>query len=169
MVSLTIYVISFLIIMAILGSVTVFLRRNTEDIDMKTSISSEYNKFNLYMLKFTKNEYNMVINGVNSVTFSKKSEDEENTTVETTETDTETTTTTTTTTPNSNENEVEFKYDSEKKCLKFADKLNDCEFKLCKNVNEFKIKEKTAENGKKVLETYIDIDGTVYTTDYVLE
>lgn len=39
--------------------------------------------------------------------------------------------------------------------------------KLCKGIEEIKFKEKTLENGKKVLETYIKINDFEYTNEYV--
>lgn len=43
------------------------------------------------------------------------------------------------------------------------------EIKLCENVDDFKIEKSVAENGKDILKTYLKINGTVYTTDYVME
>ena len=41
--------------------------------------------------------------------------------------------------------------------------------KLCENVEELKVKKEVAENGNDILKTYININGTVYSTDYVIE
>ena len=41
--------------------------------------------------------------------------------------------------------------------------------KLCDNVNDFQVEHTIATNGKDVLKTYVDINGTVYTTDYVVD
>lgn len=41
--------------------------------------------------------------------------------------------------------------------------------KLCENVDDFKVEVATVDNGKEVLKTYLQINGTVYTTDYVME
>ncbi len=54
MISLSLYIISFMIIIGIVGSITVFFSNRTKDINMKSGASSEYNKFNLYMLEYTK-------------------------------------------------------------------------------------------------------------------
>lgn len=77
MVSLSLYIISFMIIMGIVGSITVFFSNSTKDINMASGASSEYNKFNLYMLEYTKNGYEIskISEDINAqeqfVTFSK--------------------------------------------------------------------------------------------------
>ena len=58
--SLTIYIIAFVIIIGIVGSITVFFSNNTKDINMNVGASSEYNKFNLYMLEQTKNDFKIL-------------------------------------------------------------------------------------------------------------
>ena len=60
MISLSLYIISFMIIIGIVGSITVFFSNHTKDINMATGASSEYNKFNLYMLEYTKNDYQIL-------------------------------------------------------------------------------------------------------------
>ena len=57
MTSLVIYVLAFVVIIAIVGSITVFFNNNLKNANMATGASSEYNKFNLYMLNQTKNGY----------------------------------------------------------------------------------------------------------------
>lgn len=54
MISLSLYIISFMIIIGIVGSITVFFSNHIKDINMDIGASSEYNKFNLYMLEYTK-------------------------------------------------------------------------------------------------------------------
>ncbi len=137
MVSLVIYVASFVMVIAIVGSVTLFFNQNIRDLRGTENATSEYNKFNLYMLEYTKNGHEIV----------KCSE------------------------PNAEEVYVTFS--KEEKMNTFI-KLKDTnilyfnQMKLCENVNDFKIEQATADNGKLVLKTYIDIAGTVYTTDYVM-
>ncbi len=53
MVSLVIYILSFVIIIGIVGTITTTFNKNIKDINMKSGTSSEYNKFNLYMLDQT--------------------------------------------------------------------------------------------------------------------
>lgn len=57
MVSLVIYIASFVIVVAIIASITTFFNNNIRNLDGSESVSSEYNKFNLYMLEYTKNGY----------------------------------------------------------------------------------------------------------------
>lgn len=77
MISLSLYIISFMIIIGIVGSITVFFSNHTKDINMATGASSEYNKFNLYMLEYTKKGYQIskISGDINAqeqfVTFSK--------------------------------------------------------------------------------------------------
>ena len=73
MISLVIYVLSFVIIIGIVGSITIFFSNGAKEINMETGASSEYNKFNLYMLEYTKNGYDLEINPEkNSLIFSKE-------------------------------------------------------------------------------------------------
>lgn len=58
--SLTIYIVSFVLIIGIVGSITVFFSNQTNEINSNIGASSEYNKFNLYMLEYTKNEYQIL-------------------------------------------------------------------------------------------------------------
>jgi len=135
MMSLLIYIMAFVTIIGVLSSITVFFNNNTKDINMQTASNSEYNKFNLYMLEYTENDYNVskiseentdipfvtFSNGVSSNTF-----------------------------------------------VLLENILYFNQIKLCENVDEFKIKKDIAENGKDILKTYLKVNGTVYTTDYVL-
>ncbi len=43
------------------------------------------------------------------------------------------------------------------------------QIKLCENIDEFKVTKEIAENGSDLLKTYLNIDGKVYTTDYVIQ
>lgn len=135
MVSLVIYLMSFVIIIGILGSITVFFGSQTNDINMSSGASSEYNKFNLYMLKQTKNSIDFKIN-------------------------------------NETEKNQYVTFSDGKSSNTFLQKGNLLYFnkiKLCENVDDFKLETTIAQNGKKVLKTYLQINGTVYTTDYVIE
>lgn len=139
MISLSIYIIAFMIIMAIVGSITVFFSNQTKDINMNSGASAEYSKFNLYMLEFTKGGYEIL----------KCSED-----------------------INAEEQFVTFSKNGKSDTflkVKEGDILYFNQIKLCENVDEFKLEKTVADNGKEVLKTYLKIDGTVYTTDYVVE
>lgn len=136
MTSLVVYILAFVVIIGIIGSITVFFNNNLEDANMTAGASAEYNKFNVYMLSQTKNGYTISKCAVKTdenqyVTFSNGQES--NTFV------------------------------------KLGDMLYFNEIKLCENVDEFKVEQTTAENGKSVLKTYLNINGTVYTTDYVVD
>lgn len=136
MVSLVIYIASFVIVIAIVGSITIFFNNNIRNLKGTESVSSEYNKFNLYLLEYTKNQYEILkcektAEGNQFITFTK-----------------------------------EGKSDT---FIKVGNILYYNQIKLCGNVDDFELEQTIAENGKKVLKTYLKIAGTVYTTDYVLE
>ena len=138
--SLTIYIIAFVMIVGIVGSITIFFNSNAKEINMASGASAEYNKFNLYMLEYTKNGSKITIpreytKESKYITFS---------------TDTE-----------ENQNFNTFVY--------LGNILYFNKIKLCENVEDFKVLKETASNGKDVLKTYININGTVYTTDYVMD
>lgn len=138
MISLVIYIASFVIVIGIVGSITIFFNNNIRNIRGSESVSSEYNKFNSYMLEYTKNGYEIL----------KSSEEgEEETFV---------------TFSNSKDGGVNT-------FVKLGDILYFNKIKLCEKVEEFELKQDVAENGKKVLKTKLNINGTVYTTDYVME
>ena len=70
--SLVIYVISFVVIIGIVGTITTVFNNNIQDINLSSGTSSEYNKFNLYMLEQTQNGYSVLKynNNESYVTFS---------------------------------------------------------------------------------------------------
>lgn len=140
MVSLMIYIASFLIIIGVMGTVINFFSDNTKEINLSVASSSEYNKFNLYMLEQTKSGFE-ISEGTRSV--------EENIYV----------------------TFLDNTGDEQKKntFVKLGNMLYFNKIKLCENVDDFKVKVQTASNGKTVLKTYLQINGTVYTTDYVVE
>ena len=51
MVNLVIYIVCFVMIAAVVGSITVFFYNNTEILDDEISAASEYNKLNLFLVK----------------------------------------------------------------------------------------------------------------------
>ena len=133
--SLVIYIMAFVIILGIVGTITVFFSSNAQEIDLSTSASSEYNKFNLYMLKYAKSGYDVEV---------KKNSD--------------------------NVEYIEFSKNGEKTTfIKLGNMLYFNEIKLCEDVDDFIAEIVDAENGKKVLKTYIEINKIVYTTDYTIE
>lgn len=137
MVSLVIYVTSFVIVIAIVATITTFFNNNIRNLQSSESTSSEYNKFNLYMLEYTKNGYEIqkcdkTEKGDQYIIFSKNGKSDT--------------------------------------FVKLGNILYFNQVKLCENVEEFQLDDtQIAENGKSLLKTYIQINGTAYTTDYVLE
>ena len=136
MVSLVIYIIGFVIIIGIVGTITVFFSNQAREVKENAGTNSEYNKFNLYMLDQTKSGYKIA----------KMSEE------------------------TAEEQYVTFSKDIDKNTFVLKGNiLYFNEVKLCENVEEFKLSKKPATNGKEVLKTYLNVTGTVYTTDYVIE
>ena len=136
MISLVVYVLSFAVIIGIVASITTFFSNNIQNLNKTESVSAEYNKFNAYMLNYTKNGYSV---------FKVSEENAENPYI--------------TFSDGTNYNTF----------VLMGNLLYFNKIKLCENIEEFKIMQEVAENGKSVLKTYININGTVYTTDYVME
>jgi len=137
MVGLVIYIASFVIVIAIVATITTFFNSNVRDLKGSESVSAEYNKFNAYMLEYTKNGYDILkcSQGTSAedqfITFTKDG-----------------------------------KMDT---FTKLGNSLYFNKIRLCEKVDEFKIEKTTAENGKDLVKTYLKIDGTAYTTDYIME
>ena len=60
MASLVIYIVSFAIIIGIVGSIITFFSNNVSGLNKTAATSVEYNKFNNYMLEYTKNGFRPV-------------------------------------------------------------------------------------------------------------
>ncbi len=136
MVSLVIYVISFVVIVAIVGTITTVFNRNIKEMNSTSGTSSEYNKFNLYMLNQTQGGYSILkcsneADTAGYVTFSNG--------------------------------------ESSNTFVLLENILYFNQIKLCENVKEFRVAKEVAENGNDVLKTYININGKIYTTDYMIE
>lgn len=140
MTSLVIYVISFVIIIGIVGSITTMFNSNISEINTSSGIAAEYNIFNVYMLNQTKEGFSIYKYGD-----SKTDSTVENTFV----------------TFSNGETLNTF--------VHLGNILYFNNAKLCENIEDFQVKVENAENGNQVLKTYLDINGTVYTTDYVIE
>ena len=137
MVGLVIYIASFVIVIAIVASITTFFNSNVRNLNGSGSISAEYNKFNVYMLEYTKNGYDIL----------RCSSD-----------------------TSAEEQFIIFTKDGKMDTFaKLGNGLYFNQIKLCEKVDEFKIEKTKAENGKDLVKTYLKIDGTAYTTDYVME
>ena len=143
MISLVIYVLSFAIIIGIIGTITVFFSNGMREMNQNAGASSEYNKFNIYMSKYTKNGYNIIPDD-----YKENQDDEEE----------------------AAKPYIAFEKDGEKIIFeKVGDILYLNNIKLCENVDEFEAKALTTENGKDMLKTKLKINGVVYTNDYVIE
>lgn len=76
LVSLVAYIVSFLIIATIIGSVTIFFYNNASMLDTEVYSASEYNKLNMYFVKETEEKNNKVLeisqsdNSLNHIEFS---------------------------------------------------------------------------------------------------
>ena len=138
MISLALYIISFVIILVLVGSITVFFGNQTKDINMATGASAEYHKFNLYLLEQTKNGYQIS-------RMSKEGDENQFVTF--------------------SNGEIANTFVK----LKEGNILYFNQMKLCENVDAFEVKVDTAQNGKQVLKTYLKLNGTVYTTDYLVQ
>lgn len=140
MLALVIYVASFMMITGIVGAITTYFYNNMKLIDTNISTSSEYNKLNLYMAKYTKDEnYNILKYDETDgkyITFEGLS-------------------------PADNSLQ---KYTF----VKLGDILYLNQAKLCTNVDEFKVSIDSS-TGKDVLKVFFKVDGTAYSTEYVLK
>lgn len=85
MISLVIYVVCFVVISAIVGTITVFFYNNNEVLDNELVASAEYNKLNMYLVKDSQdidnsyngiyeqnNLYSLVFNNGSVYTFDKE-------------------------------------------------------------------------------------------------
>lgn len=132
--SLVIYVMTLTLVVGLLSFITIFFNKNVTNVISTIGESVEYSKFNLYILKYVKNGYEII--------------DSQN-----------------------DEEKCYIIFSNGEDTITFSLIQNILYFnkaKLCSNVDEFKWKEKIAENGKNVLETLITINGKTYITEYVM-
>ena len=155
MISLVLYVASFLAVTAVVAGITTFFYNNVEVLDTKIGSNSQYNKLNLYMLTECKRENNSLYAWKNNPA--------------------------STSVKNSLGPFITFKDDIGNKYsfiyiagdnnLYYARKnASDGAvhlIKLCENVNEFKFKIEYT-SGKTVLKIFVNIDGIAFTTEYVV-
>ena len=157
MFSLIIYVTSFLVITTLVAGITTFFYNNVETLDTSIGSNSQYTKFNLYMLNECKKKGNTLFawqqqtpppdtpnNIENLVSSSIDVSLEEDTFI---------------VFKDNNDNKNVFSY--------IDKKIYYNSIKLCDKVEEFKFKIDYS-SGKTVLQVFINIDGTAYTTEYVL-
>ena len=142
MLALVIYVASFMLITGIVGAITTYFYNNIKLIDTNIATNSEYNKLNLYMAKFTKNEDMEIVsygelNNSTYITFRGPS-------------------------PTG----TVMSYTFVKPYISDILYLNKA--KLCTNVDNFGVNVDES-TGKKVLKIFFQVAGTVYSTEYVVK
>lgn len=152
MISLILYVSSFLAITATIAAITTFFYNNIEILDTSIGSSSQYNKFNLYFLNECKKANNELYAWKASDSLLRLDRLKE-------------------------PGKIDKKFitfssldGTEKNSFIYDDINNDLYYnsiKLCDDVEDFQIKiDETT--GKTVLSILIKIAGKVYTTDYVV-
>lgn len=138
MLSLVIYVASFLAVTGVVAVITTFFYNNLKVINTDMGSSSYYNKLNLYMANEVKKSGNQVFKydttdlstGSNYITFK-----------------------------DSSNNKNTFVHEGN---ILYYNKIA-----LCKNVSDFRVKVDSSK-GKKVVNVFVEIDGTAYSTNYVV-
>ena len=147
MMSLVIYVSSFLIIAALVGTISTYLYNNMQIINSSVGANAEYNKLNVYILHFLKNkdfanisfEYNDGRDSSYMVFTLNRQLDEDTTEVE---------------------KHVIVKPSG-------TDAIYFDQVLLCSNVTDFKVK-KASENGKDYFTVIVKIGDTAFSTRYVI-
>jgi hypothetical protein len=145
MMSLVIYVACFLTVTGIVAVITTFFYNNIKIINTDLGSSAYYNKLNLYMANETKKPGNQILkyeSTDNRISGSSVSTDINYITFK-----------------NGNGEENTF--------LKVGTVLYYNKIVLCKNVSDFTINIDES-NGNKLIKIYINIDGTAYSTTYLL-
>lgn len=163
MISLILYVASFLAITAVVAGITTFFYNNVEILDTSIGSNSQYNKFNLYILNECKKEGNSLFAWKNTDTTISSSDTPNNISalaIAPTEESTNQLKTFITFSDNSG-NKNSFIYVSDEKNLYYNS------IKLCDKVEDFKFKIDYS-TGKPVLNVFINIGGTTFTTEYVV-
>ena len=151
MISLILYVVSFLLVTGTVAGITTFFYNNVQVLDDSIGSNSQYNKFNLYLLNECKKDGNELLAWresdeskdisklVNGSVKNKFITFEDNT-----------------------GEKNSFIYDDENSKLYYN------LIKLCDNVEDFKMKVEEV-NGKTVLKVFIKIEGTSFSTEYVIK
>lgn len=159
MISLILYVASFLAITVAVAGITTFFYNNMEILDTKIGSNSQYNKINLYMLNECKktgaslfawqntNSEENIDTPANKINLSVAPKDLAKETFITFK--------------DSDGNKNSFIYVIEEKNLYYNS------IKLAENIEDFKFKIDYS-SGKTVLKIFINIDGTTFTTEYVV-
>lgn len=163
MISLVLYVISFLAVTVVVAGITTFFYNNVEILDTKIGSNSQYNKLNVYMLNECKKD------GASLYAWQNNPSVEGTVNKKDVLTNKSSATETFITFKDGEGNKASFIYVQDEKNLYYASNENSTThlIKLCENVNEFKFKIDYS-SGKTVLKVFINIDGTAFTTEYVV-
>jgi predicted DNA binding protein len=150
MISLILYIASFVAVTAVVGGITTFFYSNMKVMDTNIGSNSSYNKFNLYLLNECKKS-GVSLYAWRDVTldtgdYARLSNTPNNSFI---------------TFLNADGSKNSFIYDKDNNMLYYNS------IKLCDNVNDFQIIVNT-DTGKNVLKVLINIDGTSFQTKYVV-
>lgn len=153
MISLVLYIASFLVITATIAGITTFFYNNVEVLDTSIGSNSQYNKFNLYFLNECKKSGNQLLAWKESSTLCNYDRLKEATKIKENKF---------ITFKDKEGNKNSFIYEPNSHSLYYNT------IKLCDNVEEFKINLDDS-TGKTVLKIFINIGGTVFSTEYVVQ
>lgn len=156
MLSLILYVASFLTVTAVVAGITTFFYNNIEILDTKIGSNSQYNKINLYMLNECKKQGTSLFawqNTSTSETGLPTNKDKI--------TDKTNASQTFITFEDGNGNRNSFIYVNSEKNLYYNN------IKIGEDIQDFKFKLDYG-TGKTVLKVFINIDGATFTTEYVV-
>lgn len=153
MISLIMYVGSFLLITVIVATITTFFYNNIEVLDTSIGSNSQYNKFNLYFLNEVKKGNNELFAWRESATYQNVSRLTDATAID--------------------KKFITFNntIDGSKNSFIYDENNDDLYYnsiKLCDDVEDFQIKVDES-TGKTVLKIFIKIDGTAFSTEYVIK
>lgn len=155
MLSLILYVASFLTVTAVVAGITTFFYNNIEILDTKIGSNSQYNKINLYMLNECKKQGSSLYAWQNTSAESGLPTNKNKLTNGTSATQTFITF------QDADGNKNSFVYVKSEKNLYYNS------IKLGEDIEDFKFKI-DYDTGKTVLKVFINIDGTTFTTEYVV-
>lgn len=150
--SVVVYVAAFFVISIIVAKITGFFYSNMSEMENSTSSNSEYNTFNMYMLKETKIgqnyiEYKRVFTNLNG---DGKYEDEETGEV-------------------ADNKKIVYKFSSGTTFTYINEKIYRNSVKICDDIQEFEYKSNSVvEEGKNIIEIYMVINDIAYRTSYIV-
>jgi len=159
MISLIIYIASFLAVTMVVGAITTFFYGNVGIMDTRIGSSAQYNRINLYMLNECKKTDNALLAWHNTDSGARSSTptNKDQLSAATRDLATETFITF----EDSSGNKNSFIYVAAEKNLYYNS------VKIGENIEAFKFK-LDYSTGKTVLKLFLNVDGTAYTTEYVL-